>query len=111
MPTCKVIIQKALVCPDVQASHHPWQLGRAHWPPRYSQINRIGTSERSQVQLSKLSHFMGEEVEVQRGVRASQCVRDGINIQTQIPWLIPGVPFPIILEQFLILKNCIHIPL
>lgn len=92
MPTCKVIIQKALVCPDVQASHHPWQLGRAHWPPRYSQINRIGTSERSQVQLSKLSHFMGEEVEVQRGVRASQCVRDGINIQTQIPWLIAWCP-------------------
>lgn len=67
LPTCKVIIQKALVCPDVQASHHPWQLGRAHWPPRYSQNNRIGTSARSQVQLGKLSHFMGEEVEVQRG--------------------------------------------
>lgn len=31
---------------------------------------------------------MGEEVEVQRDVRASQCVRDGINIQIQIPWLI-----------------------
>lgn len=88
VPTCKVITQKALVCPDVQASHHPWHLGRARWPPCYSQINRTGTSERSQVELGKLSHFMGEEVEVQRGVRASQCVRDGINIQTQIPWLI-----------------------
>ena len=111
MPTCKVIIQKALVCPDVQASHHPWQLGRAHWPPRYSQINRIGTSERSQVQLSKLSHFMGEEVEVQRGVRASQCVRDGINIQTQIPWLIAWCPLSYHLGAIFDIKNCIHITL
>lgn len=74
----------------------------------HAQVNRIGTLERSLVQLVQPFHLLGGEVETQRGIGVSEYVSDGTIIQTQILWLIAWCPLSYNFGILFDIKNCIH---